>query len=98
MTVIGTILTVKRPHGAGYKTNVWNVRFRFRLDGKLIEREQLVSGVNTCSGEEGEWSAALSVAASYQRPIKILSVTFVGSANVTGHYEELLNAKFSRTA
>lgn len=82
-SVEGSVLSVKGKLGFG--SNIWKVTFKFKYKDKVIERETLVSGVSTCSGEQGKLAAALAVAESYHgSKIKVLKCEFVGTAVLTG--------------
>lgn len=94
MKLDNAILCVQHPEHY-YSINVHRVKFKFKWRGKIETREKYVIGANGIDDDLSFESAALAVARSYGgKPVKILEVTFVDSAVVTGHMHELIVGQF----
>lgn len=77
----GIILAYKREPG-WYPTNIWFVRFKVKIKGKIQERDTYVAGVNQAHNDgKINMEAALAAAAQYGgKRIRILSTHFIGTA------------------
>jgi len=68
----------------GYCTNIWLVKYRVKIHGKLEEREMYITGCQQAHNDGRlNMEPALEVAAAYGgKRVRILSTKFVG----TGRY------------
>jgi hypothetical protein len=84
--VEGIILAYKR-ESLWCGTNVWLVRYRVKIRGKVEEREKYVTGVPQAHNDgKINMDAALAVAAVYNgKRIRILSTKFVGTGSMVNY-------------